>query len=123
VIAAQSGDHLRAVQKQARRRKDKATVEQIDTDRPDADRELILYVNLFLMCESDRVEALMPIPVTTMLRCIEHFELDDYQEDFILAAFPVADGIVLADRRTKRGNAPGTGNTDAGSGKRGSRRR
>jgi hypothetical protein len=117
VIAAQSGDHLRAIRQQARRRKDTATVAMLATTEVDDDeeRELALYVNLFLMCEADRKEPFMPIPLSVMLVCITHFELDDYQADFLLSAFAIADPIVLSDRKTKYGNSSATVDTNAGS--------
>lgn len=109
----QSGDHVKAIERQARRRKDKATVERLnrDTEGDFDDRELILYVNLFVLCEADRHGPLMPIPLTSMLTCVSAFELDGYQSDFLLATFAIADPIVLADRRTRaNGNTPATGN-------------
>lgn len=113
MIAIQQGDHLRAVRKQAKRRKDKATLNQLGSDEPKDDKELVVYVNLFLMLEADRVEQMMPIPLTAMITAIDFFGLDEEQEDFLLGTFAIADPIVLTDRRKNNGNAAAIGDPDA----------
>lgn len=89
------------------------TAEQIAHDSPEPDKGLTLYLDLFLMLESERKDGTMPIPVTAQLACIDYFGLDEYQEDFLLVTFAIADRIVLAQRRSKGGNSPPTVDPDA----------
>lgn len=53
------------------------------------------------MLDADRIDRLSPIKWTALAKFVDFYQLDGDQTDWLMAVIPIADNIVLQDRRKK----------------------